>query len=111
MKSLFKNTVLALGAVACLAGATAASAGTPWQNNHPRRVEVNHRLANQSRRIGAERRDGQITRAQAHALRAEDRGVRAQERFDASRHGGHITRREQRQLNRQENRVSRQIGR
>jgi hypothetical protein len=109
MKAILKTTVLALAGASLLAGATAADAGT-WQNRHPRRAEVNGRLANQNRRITQERRDGQITRGQAHDLRAEDRGIRAQERFDASHDGGHITKGEQAQLNREENGVSRQIG-
>jgi hypothetical protein len=91
--------------------ASAAMAETPWQAHHPRRVEVNHRLHNQFRRINTERREGELTRAQARDLHAEDRGIRAQERFDASRDHGHITRGEQRQLNREENAASRQIGR
>ena len=110
MKAILKTTVLALAGASLLAGATAANAGA-WQNHHPRRAEVNGRLANQNRRINQERRDGQITRAQARDLHAEDRGIRAQERFDASRDGGHITKGEQRQLNQDENAVSRQIGR
>ncbi len=103
---------MALGAamMALLAG-TAANAATPWQKAHPRRTEVNMRLAHQERRITAERRDGEITRGQARDLRAEDRGIRGEERLEASRDHGHITKTEKRSLNRQENTVSRQIGR
>ena len=53
----------------------------------------------------------EISKAQARDLRAEDRGIRAQERFAASRRGGHVTKAQQRRLNREENGVSRQIGR
>ena len=91
--------------------ATAALAETPWQVEHPRRAEVNARLANQNRRIDIERRDGVITGREARYLHAEDRGIRGQERFDASFNRGHITRGGQRRLNREENGVSRQIGR
>jgi hypothetical protein len=110
MKSAFKSTVLAFGVVAMLAGATAASAGTAWQNSHPRRAQVNARLANQNHRINTERREGEISKAQAQDLHAEDRGIRGEERLDASKDGGHITRAQQRRLNRQENAVSQQIG-
>jgi hypothetical protein len=58
-----------------------------------------------------ERREGEISRAQAHDLRAEDRGIRGQERYFASHHRSHLTRAEHRRLNREENGVSRQIGR
>jgi hypothetical protein len=100
--------VLALAGVAAATGT--ASAESRWDRHHPRRAEVNHRLANQNRRIRQERRDGQITAAQAHDLHAEDRGIRAQERFDASQDGGHITKGEKQQLNQEENGVSQQIG-
>jgi hypothetical protein len=72
---------------------------------------VNTRLARQNARITRERREGELSMAQARDLRGEDRGIRDQERFDASHDGGHITRAEQHQLNQEENGVSHQIGR
>ena len=107
-KSRFATVALGLAVV--LAGAAGASAETQWQAHHPRRVEVNHRLARQDHRIAVERREGELSGRQARELHAEDRGVRAQERFDASHDRGHITRAEQRRLNHEENGVSRQIG-
>ncbi len=111
MTKTLKVTVLGLTLAAlAFGGVTGAAAETRWQGNHPRRAEVNHRLGNLNRRITAERREGELSRGQARDLRAEDRGIRGEERFDASRHGGHITRMEQARMNHQENRVSRQIG-
>jgi hypothetical protein len=109
MKTISKFAAAGIGLAIALAGAGGASASV-WTHHHPRRVEVNHRLAVQDHRIAVERRDGEITGRQAAALHAEDRGIRAQERFDASRDHGHITRAEQRRLNREENGVSHQIG-
>lgn len=106
-----KITIALLGAALAVTAATAASAETAWQEHHPRRVEVNHRLANQYRRISIERREGELTRGQAYNLRNQDRAIRAEERAFASEHGSHITRGEQRQLNGQLNTVSREIGR
>jgi len=107
-RSRIAITILSLGVVA---GATAiANAGT-WNQNHPRRAEVNARLANQNWRINQERREGEITAGQARALHAQDRFIRHEERFMARQNGGHITRAEQRSLNQQENAVSREIGR
>jgi hypothetical protein len=110
MGDLAKKALVAASLVLAMGAATAASAETPWQRHHPRRTEVNHRLANQNRRIHQERREGEITGAQARELHAEDRGIRAQERFDASHQHGHITRAQQAQLNHEENGVSRQIA-
>jgi hypothetical protein len=77
--------------------------------SHPRRAEVNDRLANQNRRIDSERRDGEITGAQARQLHHEDNQVAQEERSMASQDGGHITRADQTALNQQENGISRQI--
>ena len=113
MFTVFDNTrmaviILTLGVVAGTTGI--ANAGT-WNQNHPRRAEVNARLNNQNARINEERREGEITRGQARALHAQDHFIRQEERFMARQHGGHITRAEQRSLNQQENGVSREIGR
>jgi hypothetical protein len=110
MISTFRTALFGLCLAAVAGAATVASAETPWQAHHPRRAEVNARLARQNHRITREVREGELTRGQARDLRAEDRGIRGQERFDASHDRGHITRAEQRQLNREENQVSRQIG-
>ena len=99
-----------MGTGLMLAGAGAASAGT-WQNDHPRRVEVNHRLAHQDMRINRNLREGKITRHEARNLHRADRMVRKDERRDATLHGGHLTRTQQARLNAHENRVSGKIYR
>jgi hypothetical protein len=83
---------------------------TKWQKDHPRREQVNNRLANQNKRIDRERKEGEITKAQAQQLHSEDHAIRQEERAMASTNGGHVTKTEQRALNQQENQVSRQIG-
>ena len=106
------NLKLAAAAIAMLVvGTGSAMAETPWQAYHPRRVEVNDRLAVQNYRINQEYRTGEISRARAIALHGEDHALRTEERIDARFDGGHITRGEQYALNHQENAVSRQIGR
>jgi hypothetical protein len=106
-----KRTILFAVALATAGLGMATSADAGWRAQHPRRAEVNARLNNQAHRIHVEHKEGEITAAQAHDLHAEDRGIRGQERFDASHDSGHITRTEQTQLNREENQVSGQIGR
>jgi hypothetical protein len=85
-------------------------AATKWQKNHPRRTQVNGRLANQNKRIHQERKEGELTKGQAAKLHQEDHQIRQEERAMASQNGGHITKLEQKTLNQQENGVSRQIG-
>ena len=80
-----------------------------WQNRHPRRAEVNHRLRHQNRRINAGLRHGQLNAGEAAQLHSEDQSIRNQERQDAAANNGHLTRGEQRQINHEENAESRQI--
>jgi len=105
---LIKITFMA----ALLAGfAGTASAATAWQFGHPRRTEVDARLANQRCRIGAEVREHEISRAEAARLHFEDRRIRREERLMVAENGGYLTRSEQRMLNEQLNLVGAQIGR
>jgi hypothetical protein len=105
-----RNLLIAAVGLAVTAGAAgAASAGTPWQNHHPRRVEVNHRLGNLNGSIREERHEGDINGWQAHRLHARVHMIRRQERFFARHDGGHITRHEQARLNREENGVRHHI--
>ena len=94
--------LLALSAAAVLSS-SAFAAATPWQQHHPRRQEINKRITH-------EVRQGEMTHARAHQLRANAHSVRAQERLMARQHNGHITRADQTALNQQLNRNSHAIG-
>ena len=112
MNYSWKAAVTAALAAVVVSGTsvTAAFAETQWQQNHPRREQVNNRLHNQNARIHQAVREGEMSRGQAARLHAADRGVRQEERDMAAQNGGHITRGEQAVLNRQENRISNRIG-
>ena len=105
-----KFLTVAIAGMALAGFVGTASAETQWQKNHPRRTQVNHRLANQNRRIHNEVKEGEISKSQAASLHKEDHQIRQEERDMASQNGGHITKSEQRVLNQQENQVSKQIG-
>jgi chromosome condensin MukBEF ATPase and DNA-binding subunit MukB len=109
-----KSSKIALNAVAALvftAGlAGVAMADTTWEKNHPRRDEVNDRLANQNKRIHKEVKQGDLTKAQAAALHKDDHKIRQEERDMAHMDGGHVTKLDQKALNQQENAVSKDIG-
>ena len=107
-----KTLLLAAMTIAMAAtAATGASAETRWDANHPRREEVNHRLHHQAMRINHERRDGEISRAEARRLHRHDHAIRQHERRMAAMNHGHLTRTEERVLNQQENHVSHEIRR
>jgi hypothetical protein len=109
MKSKTIFTALAAGLLA-LGLAGNAMAESQWDKDHPRRDQVNDRLANQNKRIHHEVKEGEMSRAKAARLHKDDHHVRREERMMASQDRGHITKQEQRTLNQQENQVSHRIG-
>lgn len=111
MSKLSRALTLAVAALALSGLATTSFAQSEWQKTHPRRAQVNSRLANQNQRIRNERKSGQITKGQAARMHHEDHAIRNEERTMARTNGGHVTKAEQHALNQQENQVSRQIGR
>lgn len=78
-------------------------------HHHPRIHEVNHRLNNQNRRIDKGMKHGQLSGAEAGQLHSEDASIHNQEMQDAAANGGHLTRGQKHQFNKEENSVSKQI--
>jgi Skp family chaperone for outer membrane proteins len=76
---------------------------------HPRRAEVNTRLARQNYRIDKKVEADKMSPAEAAKLHKEDHQIRQEEKDMASQDNGHITKLEQKTLNQQENKVSKQI--
>jgi len=70
---------------------------------------INQRLHNQHVRIHNGYKDRQLNKYQRGALRAKDRQVRSEERYDRLTDHGKLTQRERAGLNRQLNRNSRRI--
>lgn len=104
-----KSTVAILTICAALFASSAMADGN-FAKTHPRRDQVNDRLENQNKRIHEEVKEGDISKKQAAQLHKKDRQIRKEERLMASQNGGHITKQEQKTLNQQENKVSKQIG-
>ena len=113
-KRLFASVLLSVLAASALAqpaaGPSHAASAAEWRKEHPRRTEVNARLAKQDKRIETEVREGEMSRAKAAKLHKQDRQIRQEERDMAAQNGGHITKQQQKTLNQQENAVSKQIG-
>ena len=95
--------------LAMLASSGAGAQETQWQKDHPRRDQVNGRLNNQNRRIQEGEKSGKLSPGEAQQLHREDHHIRQEERHMAAKDGGHLTKRDQNKLNRQENRASKQI--
>lgn len=78
---------------------------------HPRVNEVNKREANQQKRIGNGVANGTLTSKQATNLEKRETAVENREKADMAAHNGHLTKAEQRGINRQQNRISHSIKR
>jgi hypothetical protein len=109
-KSIVRLVALTFVATLVTGATVDAFAEAHWDKTHPRRDQVNDRLANQNRRINKEVKQGEISKAQARDLHHQDHQIRREEHAMASQNGGHITKQEQKTLNQQENAVSKKIG-
>jgi hypothetical protein len=79
---------------------------------HPRINQLDKRQQNQQNRISNDIKDGKMTPAQAAQVEKQDARIENQEKADIAKDGGrHITKAQQRQLNREQTRVSRKINR
>jgi hypothetical protein len=78
---------------------------------HPRVNQVNRREGRQQQRIGNGVKNGTLTPRQTAHLENREAHLQNRERADMAKHNGHLTKPEQRGLNRQENRISRSIAR
>ena len=81
-----------------------------WAKRHPRRDQINDRLANQNKRINEEVKEGDMTKNKARELRERDKSVRMEERRMAKKNDGHLTKEQQERLNKRENNISKGIG-
>jgi len=96
---MFRATIVAVTTVLCCASAYAAEG------------EVNRRLERQKARIEQGVQSGELTSQEAQHVERHDKDIHAQEKNDRQQNGGTLTPQEKRQLNREENRNSRQIRR
>jgi hypothetical protein len=106
--------ILAVGGLLITGAAaqTATNAGPGvYDPGHPRVNEVDGREASQQNRIANGVQDGQLNARQASHLEANQARIQNQENRDMAEHNGHLTKGEQRQINREQNRQSRQIYR
>lgn len=114
MKSVSRLLLGALAA-ASVAGVAAAASAAPAEGafaaHHPRQAQVLSRAANERMRIREERREGALSRGQAHRLLVVDKRIVRQERRMARANGGFITKAQQHRLNREEGRVGRHVPR
>ena len=88
---------------------TAGFSQAKFDKTHPRRAEVNKRLDNQNARVDNKVDEGKMSKGEAAKIHKQDHAIRKEERRDAAENGGHITKAEQKHINHQENKVSKEI--
>ena len=117
MNNTFTKSRLAL-AVGGLMLAGSASAQTSTTSGagpgvvdpgHPRVNEVNKREENQQQRIGNGVTSGKLNSKQTANLENRETNVQNREQKDMSQHNGHLTKAEQKGINRQQNRISKSV--
>jgi hypothetical protein len=117
MNNTFTNSLLTL-AVGGLMLAGSASAQTSTTSGagpgvvdpgHPRVNEVNKREGNQQQRIGNGVKSGKVSAQQTSNLEKREANVQNREQKDMAAHNGHLTKAEQKGINRQQNRISKSI--
>jgi hypothetical protein len=112
MKSL---SILAVGGFILVGAAAAQTQDTSGAGpgevdpGHPRVNEVNHREQNQQDRIANGVKNGTMTPGQAARVENREAHIENQEKADMAAHNGHLTKGEQKQLNKEQNRTSKQI--
>ena len=107
--------ILAVGGI-MLAGSASAQTNTTSgagpgvvDPGHPRVNQVNRREAKQQQRIGNGVKSGKLNSQQAAHLEKREASVQNREQKDMAKHNGHLTKAEQKGINRQQNRISKSI--
>ncbi len=108
--------VLAVGGL-MIAGSASAQTSTNTSDagpgvvdpGHPRVNEVNRREENQQQRIANGVSSGKLSAQQTANLEKREASVQKREQKDMAAHNGHLTKAEQKGINRQQNRISRSI--
>jgi hypothetical protein len=117
MNIKFINSLLTL-AVGGLMLAGSASAQTSTTSGagpgvvdpgHPRVNQVNGREENQQQRIANGVQSGKLNSQQTANLEKRETSVQNREQKDMAAHNGHLTKAEQKGINRQQNRISKSI--
>ncbi|MFZ0800220.1 MAG: hypothetical protein WCA13_18580 [Terriglobales bacterium] len=107
--------VLAVGGLMIVGSASAQTSTTSGAGpgvvdpGHPRVNEVNRREEDQQQRIGNGIKSGKLNSRQAANLEKRETSVQNREKKDMAEHNGHLTKAEQKGINRQQNRISKSI--
>jgi len=78
-------------------------------HGHPRVNQVNRRETHQQARIAQGVKSGELTPGEAKRLERGEQRLEKKEKKDMAKDGGHLTKQDQRQLNREANHMNKRI--
>lgn len=104
-------SILAVGGLMFVGAAAAQPQAGPGQVDpgHPRVNQVNGRETNQQKRIANGVKNGKLTPGQTARLEKREQRIQNTQKRDMAAHNGHLTKAEQKNLNRRQNNVSKSI--
>jgi uncharacterized lipoprotein YajG len=112
--------VLAVGGLMLSSAAAQTSSSNPSNTSgagagvvdpgHPRVNQINQREENQQDRIANGVKNGKLTPGQTARLERGEQRLQNNEKKDMAADGGHLTKQDQRQLNREANHMSKRIA-
>ena len=116
MNNITKSlVVLAVGGLMTIGSAAAQQSNTSGAGagkvdpGHPRVNQVNRRETNQRNRIANGVKNGKLTPGQTARLERGEQRLQNNEKRDMAKDNGHLTKQDQRQLNREANHMSNRI--
>lgn len=115
MNNKFATSLLVLAVGGMLLGSASAQTSTSGAGpgvvdpGHPRVNQVNGREENQQQRIANRVSSGKLNAQQTSNLEKREASVQNREQNDMAAHNGHLTKAEQKGINRQQNRISKSI--
>jgi hypothetical protein len=98
-----------VASLAVLVVAAPAMAQNRFQDNHPRRAEVNTRLRVQTHAINDAKRDGEITQEEARDLHKQSIETKKEERTEVKANGGYLTKEQTVDLNKDLNQTRKDL--
>ena len=118
MNNTFSKSLLVLAVGGLMVAGSAAAQTTTTTSGagpgavdpgHPRVNQVNRREGRQQQRIAKGIENGKLNSRQTTNLEKRETRVQNREQKDMAQHNGHLTKAEQKGINRQQNRISRSI--
>lgn len=101
--------LLFLGSAAAQQNNTSGAGPEQVDPGHPRVNQINQRETNQQNRIANGVKNGQLTAGQTARLERGEQRLQNNEKKDMAKDNGHLTKQDQKQLNKEANHMSNRI--